>query len=55
MPIIDNSEPPFQIIAEGFKKDNIEIHNQNIYNQIIKPWQKKTLEFYGQKFFKALI
>lgn len=34
--IIDNSEPPFQIVAEGFKTENIEINNQIIYNQIIK-------------------
>ncbi|MGE4568722.1 MAG: zeta toxin family protein [Bacteroidales bacterium] len=34
--MIDNSEPPFQIIAEGFKTENIEIHNQIIYNQIVK-------------------
>jgi predicted ABC-type ATPase len=34
--IIDNSEPPFQIIAEGFKTNNIEIYNQIIYNQIVK-------------------
>ena len=34
--IIDNSEPPFQIIAEGFKTENIEIYNQVIYNQILK-------------------
>ena len=34
--IIDNSEPPFQFVAEGFKTKNIEIHNQIIYNQIVK-------------------
>ena len=34
--IIDNSEPPFQIIAEGIKNENIEIANQDIYNKIIK-------------------
>ncbi|MEI7421900.1 MAG: zeta toxin family protein [Prolixibacteraceae bacterium] len=34
--IIDNSEPPFQIIAEGIKTENIEINNQIIYNQIVK-------------------
>jgi len=39
--IIDNSEPPFQIVAEGFKTENIEINNQITYNQIIKQWQKK--------------
>jgi len=39
--IIDNSEPPFQIIAEGFKTENIEIYNQIIYNQIVKLWQRK--------------
>lgn len=35
LPICD-SEPPFQIIAEGFKTENIEINNQIIYNQIVK-------------------
>lgn len=35
--IIDNSEPPFQIVAEGVKTENIEINNQIIYNQIVKP------------------
>jgi predicted ABC-type ATPase len=35
--IIDNSEPPFKIIAEGFKKENIEINDQIIYNLIVKP------------------
>lgn len=34
--IIDNSEPPFQVVAEGFKTENIEINNQFIYNQIVK-------------------
>jgi len=34
--IIDNSEPPFQIVAEGFKTENIEINNQITYNQIVK-------------------
>ena len=34
--IIDNSEPPFQFVAEGFKTKNIEIHNQIIYNKIVK-------------------
>jgi predicted ABC-type ATPase len=34
--IIDNSEPPFQIIAEGFKTENIDIYNRVIYNQIVK-------------------
>jgi len=34
--IIDNSEPPFQVIAEGFKNDVTEIKNQFIYNQIVK-------------------
>ncbi len=34
--IIDNSEPPFQVIAEGFKNESIEISNQSIYNQIVK-------------------
>jgi len=34
--IIDNSEPPFKIIAEGFKKEVIALNDQEIYNQIIK-------------------
>ncbi len=34
--IIDNSEPPFTIVAEGFKTEILEITNSNIYNQIIK-------------------
>ena len=34
--IIDNSKPPFQIVAEGVKTENIEINDQNIYNQIVK-------------------
>ena len=34
--IIDNSEPPFQIIAEGFKTENIEIYYKVIFNQIVK-------------------
>lgn len=33
--LIDNSEPPFQIIAEGFKNESIEINDQNKYSQII--------------------
>jgi len=33
--IIDNSKPPFQIIAEGSKTESIEIKNHHIYNQII--------------------
>jgi predicted ABC-type ATPase len=37
--IIDNSEPPFQIIAEGVRIENIEIFNQIIYNLIVKQWQ----------------
>jgi predicted ABC-type ATPase len=35
--IIDNSLQPFQIIAEGSKKNTIEIKNQQIFNQIIQP------------------
>jgi predicted ABC-type ATPase len=35
--IIDNSEPPFQIIAEGFKTEIADINNQIIYNKIVKP------------------
>lgn len=34
--IIDNSEPPFRIIAEGFKNENAEIHDRTIYNKIVK-------------------
>jgi len=34
--IIDNSEPPFQLIAEGIRTDYIEISNQIIYDQILK-------------------
>lgn len=34
--IIDNSAPPFEVVAEGFKPENIEIYNQITYNQIIK-------------------
>jgi predicted ABC-type ATPase len=34
--LIDNSEPPFKLISEGFKSENIEIHNKFIYNQIVK-------------------
>jgi len=34
--IIDNSEPPFKFVAEGFKTENIEIHNQIIFNKIVK-------------------
>ena len=33
--IIDNSTPPFQIIAEGFKNEKTIIHNRLIYNQIV--------------------
>jgi hypothetical protein len=29
-------ELPFQIYAEGFKTENIEINNQIIYNKIVK-------------------
>ena len=32
--IIDNSNPPFSVIAEGNKLDNILISNQQIFNQI---------------------
>ena len=35
--IIDNSEPPFQVVAEGYMTENIEIHNQVTYNKIVKP------------------
>ncbi len=33
--IINNSNPPFCVIAEGNKTDNIVISNQEIFNQII--------------------
>jgi len=32
--IIDNSEPPFQIVAEGSKKEYIEINNKIVFNKI---------------------
>jgi len=35
--IIDNSNSPFQIVAEGNKSENIKVINQHIYNQIIIP------------------
>jgi predicted ABC-type ATPase len=35
--IFDNSEPPTKLIAEGFRDKNLEVHYQEIYNQIIKP------------------
>jgi len=34
--IIDNSENPYQLIAEGFANENLEIHNHTIFNQIVK-------------------
>jgi len=34
--IIDNSEPPFEMVAEGFKTEISEINNHITYNQIIK-------------------
>jgi predicted ABC-type ATPase len=34
--LIDNSEPPYSIIAEGFKRDNFEIINQEKFDQIVK-------------------
>ena len=33
--IIDNSQSPFKVIAEGNKTENINVINQQIYNQII--------------------
>jgi len=33
--IIDNSQSPFKIIADGNKTENINVINQQIYNQII--------------------
>jgi len=38
---IDNSEPPFQIVVEGYKTENIEIHNQITYNKIVKNDKRK--------------
>lgn len=35
--IIDNSEPPFEIIAEGYKSIEINIAKKDAYNKIIKP------------------
>ena len=32
--VIDNSEHPSEIIAEGFRKKDIEIYNRNIYNKL---------------------
>jgi predicted ABC-type ATPase len=34
--IIDNSTPPFQIVAEGTKNGHINISKHQIYNQIVK-------------------
>lgn len=34
--LIDNSENPFEIIAEGFKTEELIINNKNIYSKIIK-------------------
>ena len=33
--MIDNSTPPFQILAERFKNNHIKIFNHLIYNQIV--------------------
>ena len=35
--IIDNSEHPSEIIAEGFQDNDIEIYSSKIYSQIIRP------------------
>ena len=35
--LIDNSTPPFQIVAERFKNHHIKIFNHQIFNQIVKP------------------
>lgn len=35
--IIDNSEHPSKVIAEGFQKNEKEIYYKDIYNQIIQP------------------
>lgn len=34
--LIDNSESPFEIIAEGYKQTDITINNQNTYSKIIQ-------------------
>lgn len=34
--IIDNSEPPFKLVAEGSKNGFAEIYDQEVYNKIIK-------------------
>jgi hypothetical protein len=34
--IIDNSEAPFQVIAEGNTTKNIEIHNKTVFNKIVQ-------------------
>ncbi|NCU33565.1 MAG: zeta toxin, partial [Candidatus Moranbacteria bacterium] len=34
--IIDNSEAPFQVIAEGNTTKNIEIHNKAVFNKIVQ-------------------
>lgn len=34
--IIDNSVAPFQVIAEGNTTKSIEIHNQTVFNKIVK-------------------
>jgi predicted ABC-type ATPase len=34
--VIDNSEPPLQVIAEGFKTKIIEINDQTKYDKIIR-------------------
>jgi len=35
--IIDNSEPPFKLVAEGSKNKFAEIYDREVYNKIIKP------------------
>lgn len=34
--LIDNSEPPFSVVAEGFRKEKIEISDKKIFDKIVK-------------------
>lgn len=38
--ILDNSEAPFQIIAKGNTTKSIEIYNQTVFDEIVKPGRK---------------
>jgi predicted ABC-type ATPase len=35
--IIDNSFPPFKLIAEGFKNDITDVYDNEIFELIVKP------------------